>query len=260
MVRNIMQFILKRNKNEQKKKGDLKMHDDLKRKAAICFYAILIICLMGGICYSSNLVESAKKALTDRGYYAGTIDSKWTDSFRKAIKQYQEDNNLKQTGRLTEATLQSLGLSHPSKSPVKKQATKKNVGSVSAIQIDFGLLKNGNLVSHRQNLSGSYINPGRSTLMWVVVVPHAVGNYHPQGRSIRLRSSSGTWSLKPYIGASKYDNIGELFDILLVNVTDDGSTEFTNYLTKSARDRDWPGMDDLPDGSVILKKVFVKRR
>jgi hypothetical protein len=238
------------------------MWTDQKRKAIICVYVIFIFCLMSGICYSNNLVESAKKALTERGYYAETIDSKWTDSIRKAIKQYQEDNNLKQTGRLTEATLQSLGLSHPSKSPVKKQTTKKSdsSGSASAIQIDFGLLKNGDLVSHRQNLSGYSNNPGNSTLMWVVVVPHAVGNYHPQGRSIKLRSSSGTWSLKPYIGASKYDNIGELFDILLVNVTEVGSTEFTNYLNKSARDKDWPGMDDLPNGSVILKKVFVKRR
>lgn len=238
------------------------MHGNLKRIVAICFYSILMMFFTGGICFSNNLVESAKKALTERGYYGGTIDSKWDESFRKAIKQYQEDNNLKQTGRLTEATLRSLGLtisSEPINTSKKRKETKKT-GSNSTIQIDFGLLKNGDLVSHRQNLSGSYENSGKSTLVWVVVVPHAVGNFHPQGRSIRLRSSSGTWSLKPYIGASKDDNIGELFDILLVNVTETGSTEFTDYLKKSARDKDWPGMDALPDGSVILNKIFVKRR
>ena len=55
-------------------------------------------------------VRSVQKILNRKGYNAGEIDGLMGPQTRSAIKEYQRNNNLQQTGRIDIATRISLGL------------------------------------------------------------------------------------------------------------------------------------------------------
>jgi hypothetical protein len=57
----------------------------------------------------ASLPGAVQKQLAKRGYYKGTIDGEFGPATRSALSRFQRDNNLKETGRIDEATLQALG-------------------------------------------------------------------------------------------------------------------------------------------------------
>jgi hypothetical protein len=82
----------------------------------IQFFLFMILC----VCATSLLVPEAsaldgnlKKAqqlLTDKGYQPGTPDGIFGSKTELALKQYQKDNGLPQTGVIDEATAKALGV------------------------------------------------------------------------------------------------------------------------------------------------------
>jgi putative peptidoglycan binding protein len=61
--------------------------------------------------YANNATVSAvQSALAKLGYYSGAIDGVLGDQTEAAIARYQEERDLRVTGTVTAATLQSLGL------------------------------------------------------------------------------------------------------------------------------------------------------
>ncbi|HJT86358.1 MAG TPA: peptidoglycan-binding domain-containing protein [Bryobacteraceae bacterium] len=59
---------------------------------------------------SSDVVRSAQQQLRQDGFYNGPVDGMMNQGTRAAIRQYQKQNNLPETGRLTRGTAQSLGI------------------------------------------------------------------------------------------------------------------------------------------------------
>jgi peptidoglycan hydrolase-like protein with peptidoglycan-binding domain len=59
---------------------------------------------------NKDQVMQVQKMLKDKGLYAGEATGKMDDAFRTAIKSYQKDNGLKQTGTLNRATLEKMGI------------------------------------------------------------------------------------------------------------------------------------------------------
>jgi hypothetical protein len=57
----------------------------------------------------ASLPGAVQKQLAKRGYYKGSIDGEFGPATRGALSRFQRDNNLKETGRIDEATLQALG-------------------------------------------------------------------------------------------------------------------------------------------------------
>jgi phage tail tape-measure protein len=57
-------------------------------------------------------VRSAQAALNDQGYSAGTVDGQWGPATQNAVRRFQQDKGLTQTGMLDDATLNALGVSH----------------------------------------------------------------------------------------------------------------------------------------------------
>jgi peptidoglycan hydrolase-like protein with peptidoglycan-binding domain len=55
-------------------------------------------------------VAQVQKMLKDKGLYAGEASGKMDDALRTAIKSFQNDNALKQTGTLNRATLEKMGV------------------------------------------------------------------------------------------------------------------------------------------------------
>ncbi len=55
-------------------------------------------------------IEEARKTLKARGLYSGTATGKLDDETRTAIKSFQKDNGLRESGTLNRATLEKLGI------------------------------------------------------------------------------------------------------------------------------------------------------
>lgn len=59
---------------------------------------------------SEAIVKKAQYALTERGYIVGGVDGIYGRKTRSAIKQFQNDNKLEQSGNLSKETIRALGL------------------------------------------------------------------------------------------------------------------------------------------------------
>ncbi len=59
---------------------------------------------------NADEVKQAQQKLLDAGDYKGKIDGKFGSQTAQAVKQYQQKNGLKQTGRLDHDTLAKLGV------------------------------------------------------------------------------------------------------------------------------------------------------
>jgi peptidoglycan hydrolase-like protein with peptidoglycan-binding domain len=60
---------------------------------------------------SPDMVRDAQRKLSNDGFYRGRVDGVMNEGTRAAIRQYQKQNNLPVTGRLTLETAQSMGIS-----------------------------------------------------------------------------------------------------------------------------------------------------
>lgn len=60
---------------------------------------------------ADSTVRSAQTALNDKGYDAGRVDGQWGPSTQNAVRRFQSERGLAQSGRLDSATLTALGIS-----------------------------------------------------------------------------------------------------------------------------------------------------
>jgi peptidoglycan hydrolase-like protein with peptidoglycan-binding domain len=59
---------------------------------------------------SSDTVKQAQQALKDKGLDPGPIDGQYGPLTQKSVKEFQEKQNMKATGRLDQQTLSALGV------------------------------------------------------------------------------------------------------------------------------------------------------
>ena len=59
---------------------------------------------------SDGTVRSAQTALNDKGYDVGRVDGQWGPSTQNAVRRFQSERGLTQSGRLDNATLTALGV------------------------------------------------------------------------------------------------------------------------------------------------------
>ena len=59
----------------------------------------------------ASLPTAVQRQLAKRGYYKGTADGNFGPASRSALSRFQRDNDLKETGRIDEDTLEALGFS-----------------------------------------------------------------------------------------------------------------------------------------------------
>jgi peptidoglycan hydrolase-like protein with peptidoglycan-binding domain len=57
-----------------------------------------------------DVIRSAQQKLDDKGYEAGKPDGRFGPHTRAAVRKFQADNNLEQTGKLDESTLSHLNV------------------------------------------------------------------------------------------------------------------------------------------------------
>lgn len=59
---------------------------------------------------SDSTVRSAQAALNDKGYNVGSVDGQWGPNTQSAVRQFQADKGLTQSGTLDSSTLAALGV------------------------------------------------------------------------------------------------------------------------------------------------------
>jgi murein L,D-transpeptidase YcbB/YkuD len=59
---------------------------------------------------SDSTVRDAQAALNSQGYSAGMVDGRWGPSTQNAVRRFQSDRGLEQSGTLDNATLSALGV------------------------------------------------------------------------------------------------------------------------------------------------------
>ena len=59
---------------------------------------------------TADQIKQAQQALTDKGLYKGKVTGRLNRDFRKAVKDFQTQNQLKPTGRLNQETLAKLNV------------------------------------------------------------------------------------------------------------------------------------------------------
>ena len=63
---------------------------------------------------SDATVRDAQAALNSQGYSAGMVDGRWGPSTQNAVRRFQSDRGLEQSGTLDSATLNALGVNRRS--------------------------------------------------------------------------------------------------------------------------------------------------
>jgi hypothetical protein len=63
----------------------------------------------GRIDANRSLPVAVQRQLAERGYYKGSIDGQFGPASREALRRFQRDKRIKQSGLIDSATLEALG-------------------------------------------------------------------------------------------------------------------------------------------------------
>ena len=63
-----------------------------------------------GTTVTTDQIKQTQQALADKGLYKGKVSGRLNGDFRKAVKAFQTQNQLKVTGRLNQETLAKLNI------------------------------------------------------------------------------------------------------------------------------------------------------
>jgi peptidoglycan hydrolase-like protein with peptidoglycan-binding domain len=118
------------------------------------------LCAISALAQNGDTVRSAQQVLKDKGLYSGSVDGIYGPLTRKAVRSYQQQQNLTADGRLGPQTLSSLGVqeSTPGTSFGKAGSQVKNSYAAGGKDVgrggkEFGSeIKHGNVVEAGKEL------------------------------------------------------------------------------------------------------------
>lgn len=116
---------------------------------------------------------------------------------------------------------------------------------------------NNGQVSYTEVVSGTATAIPPNHDVWLVIQPLA-SKLHPQPGPV-ASPPGGQWSRVAYFGRSPSEDANKQFLLMVVSTPLEGSGQFKQYLI-DAPQRNFPGLDGLPDGTVTLASVTVTRR
>ena len=93
--------------------------------------------------------------------------------------------------------------------------------------------------------------------IWLVVYSHAVNRYYPQNDPADVQQN-GNWASICYLGLDQ--DAGKKFDIIATLSNSAVRKEFRSYLDTAKEKQSWPGLERLPESTVIYDRVTVVRK
>jgi phage tail tape-measure protein len=73
--------------------------------------------------YGEADVRAAQQLLNDKGYAAGSVDGRWGPTTEAALKKFQKDSGIPESGTLDAQTTAALGMPQPSAASYTRPAT-----------------------------------------------------------------------------------------------------------------------------------------
>ncbi len=116
------------------------------------------LCALPAVAQRGDTVRDAQQVLKDKGFYSGSVDGIYGPITRRAVRSYQEKQNLTADGRLGPETLSSLGVQQaaPSTSFSKAGTQLKNSYSTGGKDMGHGGKEFGSEVKH-----GNVVDAGK---------------------------------------------------------------------------------------------------
>lgn len=109
----------------------------------------------------------------------------------------------------------------------------------------------------REMVRGTSQKVPKGQTIWVVSYPHVTGRYYPQNDPAYVEAN-GDWSALTSIGIE--EDSGLKFDIIVVLANQSAQEKFRDYLLTAKGEKEWPGLESLPDGVTIYNHVMVIRK
>ncbi len=122
---------------------------------------------------SMNTIRVTQAKLYEMGYYSSAIDGKYSASTKTAIKSFQKDYSLQDTGELNQATLTALGVSDSEQTNSDLYLLAKLIYSEARGEIYTGQVAVGAVVLNRVDDAGF-----PNTLQGVIYQPWAFTALH----------------------------------------------------------------------------------
>ena len=91
----------------------------------------------------------------------------------------------------------------------------------------------------------------------VVVYSSPVGRYYPQEYPADIQAN-GDWSSLLFIGVE--EDVDCQFDIIVVLANQEAQSLFNGYLKEAHSQQHYPGLDQLPEGTIQYDRCTVTRR
>lgn len=149
----------------------MREHKNLLASAVLALFLAfggILLAPQAGAAQGNANVKKAQQELQDKGYYKGNIDGLMGPQTHSAIRQYQQAENLPQTGNLDSKTASGLGVSpvttrrRAKSGPVEKSNMKAAYKSVGKGGKEFGhAMKNGKPVKAGGELGKSIGHAGK---------------------------------------------------------------------------------------------------
>lgn len=115
----------------------------------------------------------------------------------------------------------------------------------------------GATVAQTERVKGTSRNVPDGKVVWIVAFVHAVGRYYPQNYPADVQAN-GDWSSLAYLGVAT--DVGLKFDIIAVLADKNIQAAFNNYLKDAKDKQSYPGLDQLPKGTLIYDRITVTRK
>jgi hypothetical protein len=87
---------------------------------------ILVLAALPGLTFAQSSVHTVQQALNGQGYETGKVDGKFGKKTAAAIKLYQSDWQLEQTGEISDDLIARLNQTHPATKPRQQKAENQN--------------------------------------------------------------------------------------------------------------------------------------
>ncbi len=110
-----------------------------------------------------------------------------------------------------------------------------------------------NTVQIRDTVSGTAKDISEGKQLWILIYPKNALKYYPHQVDIK---NDGSWKFTAQFGQEH--NVGDKYDILAVLADKNASNNFATYINTAA-DNNWPGMENLPEGTDEITTITVIR-
>jgi hypothetical protein len=124
-------------------------------------------------------------------------------------------------------------------------------------EIEITNVAEGDSVVTDVMVKGTSRNIPGDNRIWLVIYSHPVKRFYPQERPADMQVG-GDWSSRCYFGIR--EDVGERFDVMAILADKDAQQSFNEYLKNAEAERDWGGLEEIPEHTEAYQRITVTRK